>query len=371
MSEVSDYLLHLLCCALDEKKPQEKPDGADWQQIFSFAVFHSVANLAFYSVERLENKPDEQLMNKWRKLRDLSIVRSITQLYEAKNVSAALARENIRYMILKGTQLKGIYPKEDHREMSDIDILVDPDNVTSAAAAIRTLGYEESFVWKYETGLVKKPHVCIELHSQLMPDTETLICDYFKDIWERSLPDGEKGRRMTDEDFYLYMTAHLYKHYRHGGTGIRSIMDIHVFLKKRGESLDRGYINDGLEKMGLSEFERDARRLADMWFGGKSCGGLEKMSEFVLSSGTYGSSENKSKNEIEKLREKNARFVGARYMFTRVFRPFENMAFRYPILRKFPVLLPIFTVHRWIDALIHKRSTIKKQLKAAAGKNDD
>lgn len=44
--------------------------------------------------------------------------------------------------------------------------------------------------------------------------------------------------RFTDETFFAYLLAHGMKHYELGDTGIRTFMDIHLFLQHCGERLD-------------------------------------------------------------------------------------------------------------------------------------
>ena len=52
------------------------------------------------------------------------------------------------------------------------------------------------------------------------------------------------GYRFSDEDFYLFLTAHEYKHYSWGGTGLRSLMDVYVYLKNLEGRLDWNYIKE-------------------------------------------------------------------------------------------------------------------------------
>ena len=63
------------------------------------------------------------------------------------------------------------------------------------------------------------------------------------------------------------MLAHFFKHFNSGGSGIRNVMDVHVFLSQYGDVLDRAYVDRELEKMELTEFRRDMEELAEQWFG--------------------------------------------------------------------------------------------------------
>ena len=63
--------------------------------------------------------------------------------------------------------------------------------------------------------------------------------EYFEKAWDRVIKDEENdyGYHMNHEDFYIYLVVHFYKHYEVGGSGIRSITDLYVFLKKFGTNL--------------------------------------------------------------------------------------------------------------------------------------
>ena len=54
-----EYLLHLLSSVITCTQPCEKPEALSFQRIFDIAADHSVANTAFYAIEKLSVKPDE------------------------------------------------------------------------------------------------------------------------------------------------------------------------------------------------------------------------------------------------------------------------------------------------------------------------
>lgn len=52
------------------------------------------------------------------------------------------------------------------------------------------------------------------------------------------------------------------------GTGLRSIVDLYVFLKSAGDKLDRDYVDGELEKLGISDVEKRLRGFAFSLFEG-------------------------------------------------------------------------------------------------------
>ena len=47
---------------------------------------------------------------------------------------------------------------------------------------------------------------------------------------------------MSDEDFYIYITSHAYKHYSGSGTGLRTLMDFYAYLNAKGDTFNLDYI---------------------------------------------------------------------------------------------------------------------------------
>lgn len=86
---------------------------------------------------------------------------------EMRTVFAQLEEAGIWYVPLKGSVLKEYYPEYGMRQMADCDVLFDKSRA--------------------------------------------------EDVKKRLIPDeGKKyGRHFSTEDFYVYVTAHAYKHYCH------------------------------------------------------------------------------------------------------------------------------------------------------------
>lgn len=55
------------------------------------------------------------------------LVRLIAMQNELAAIKAELEKNEIKYMLLKGSVIRNYYPKQSMRQMSDIDILYDPD----------------------------------------------------------------------------------------------------------------------------------------------------------------------------------------------------------------------------------------------------
>lgn len=193
------------------------------------------------------------------------------------------------------------------------------------------------------------------------PSQDNRFAEYYADVKSRLVKDEGNafGYRFTPEDFYIYITVHEYKHYSSGGTGLRSLLDTYVYLKKNGDTPDRACIAGELDKLGIADFEARNRSLAMHLFGGEELTKSDReMLEVFLDSGTYGTMPRWVENQIRRRGR-------AGFLLSRTFPPYRIMAQRYPVLRSLPVLLPVCWIRRIIGALAEKRGAVLLQLKAA------
>jgi len=359
------YLIHLISCVLDDKTPEEIPDKAVWKEIYKLASCHSVANIAFYGVDRLKNKPEEELYSKWRETKDKAILKGITQLYERDIIIQELTALGIDICPLKGCIIKELYPTQDMRTMADLDILMDSSKKKQVEGAFREMGYTLDHIDEEGHDVYfKKPFMNIEMHHFLIPQDaiqEQLIA-YYNNPWKRLLADKENQHlyQMSKEDFYIYHIAHMVKHYQLGGTGIRSFMDIYVYKRHYNAVLDWEYIFGELEKMGIKELAVLFEKVADAWFDdGKVDSEVTEASQYIITSGTYGSLERGHAVKVENTMKKSKNMFS--YTVRRVFPTLKTMKRSYLILHKLPIMLPFCWIHRIFIVLFRadKRKKIR------------
>lgn len=371
MKQVEEYLVHLLRCVLEKKKPVEKPDEFTFEKLYKTAVFHNCEAMAFYGINMLQNKPDETLFASWKRKRDQYVIMSINQLNQRDVVIKKLTGSGIRVLPLKGCLLKEMYPRAEYRQMADLDMLIEIKNAPKAREIMLSLGYKNvQYDNEAHDTYELPPYMNIELHTTMV-SSQYDYSKYYSNIWDRAFPVYDESGISTGRydlswnDYYIFMIVHLAKHYYTSGTGIRTVMDIFVFLKKHGNDLDETYLKDEFSKLKLTEFRESVEALSMVWFGdGKYTSALEEMEKYIYTSGAYGTFQQKIENKISDLTA-NSQSIGAakrKYFFKRMFMSYDVMCHSYRVLRKFPFLLPFCWIHRWFDALFKKRDAIKSEI---------
>ena len=291
------------------------------------------------------------------------MMRSEGQVAAVEGLCAAFEEKGIDYMPLKGCNMKARYPKPELRLMGDADILIRMEQYDAVRTVAAGLGYQavcesdHELVWQSDA-------LHLELHKRLIPSYNKDYYTYFGDGWRLAKRKDGCRHWMTPEDEWIYLFTHFAKHYRDGGIGCRHVLDLWVYLHSC-PGLDEGYIRRELQKLQLQQFHGNVRRLLDTWFAdGAEDDVTAMMTDFVFDSGSWG----KWENHVLAAEVKNRAAAGSarggrvRTVCSLLFPSAQNMAARYPVLKKAPWLLPVMWPVRWADAALFRRErVIKKQ----------
>lgn len=162
----------------------------------------------------------------------------------------------------------------------------------------------------------------------------------------------------------IYILAHEYKHFSHNGAGLRSLLDIYVYLQTH-TALDFDYIGRELKKLKLSDYERLTRELAVKLFSFQQLNDDETqlLSQFLYSS-LYGSQEQGEYNMLTReLDGKDSVTVKAKYIFERIFLYGDSLKTHYPFFAKHKWLLPVLYIYRPLKGIFTHPKGILREIK--------
>lgn len=355
----ADGLIYLAGCAVKGQTPdRSRIDKLNLEHVCEAGHKHKLAAAAGMALEKAGIRDEHFVQAVARAQRKAALLDADKSLILAKMEEAG-----IWYMPLKGAVLKDLYPRYGMREMSDIDILFDEKRSADLRQIMVDLGFTvKGYGKKNHDVYQKKPVSNFEMHRTLFYEATTgSLYTYYISVKDRLIPDeGKKyGCHFSDEDFYLYIIAHEYKHYWGGGTGIRSLLDTYVYLKKK--TLDMDYVSREAEKIGIADFEQKNRDFALRLFDGETLTAEEeKMLNYVVFSGVYGSYETNAVNVMRKMGRR-------KYFLSRLTVPRKVMEDDFPILKKAPFLYPVIWVVRLLRGVFLRNEKFRAQLKASLG----
>ena len=348
ITRIPETVIYLASCAVNEVKPDaDKIAGIDFEKIFSFASYHVMGAVVAMAIESAGVKNDHV-----KNAISFSVRKNT--FFEAANNSVLrkLEEAGIWYMPLKGAVLKNYYPRFGMREMSDHDILFDATRAEDVKRIMESLSFTTKHFGTDNHDVYYKEPLCnFEMHRGLFGSSyDEKFYEYYAEVKSRLIKDdgNNYGYHFSLEDFYVYMTAHEYKHYSVGGTGLRSLLDVYVFLKKCEGLLDFDYVLSEMEKLELSEFEEKNRRLALNLFG---CHELmeddREMLKYILNSGAYGTLENSVSNKVKRFG--GGTMAKMKFMLSRIFPPIYHSYLLYPFLIIYRLIKAL--TWRWRETL--------------------
>lgn len=352
-------MIYLTACAINGKKPkQERVEALDMMSLFEVCQKHILTACVAYALESAGIKD-----NDFTQAKEKAIRKNILLDAERTMIFKRFEAEKIWYMPLKGSILKDWYPKLGMRQMSDNDILIDSCRRSDVKIIMKEYGFQLKAERDAVDEYLKEPIYNFEMHGELFMEYQVgAMADYYRGIKDRILKDdnNEYGYHFSNEEFYLFMLAHEYKHFTLGGTGVRSLVDTYVFLKKFGNSLDWKYIKSELEKLDILDFERNNRELAIKVFSMKQLDIEDKkLLDYYVMSGTYGN----RKNSIDNMIKYKAYDSKSKYFLYRFFPPISFLEASVPWVNKSKLLIPVAYIYRFFRGATKHRKSVANEFK--------
>ncbi|WP_302162818.1 nucleotidyltransferase family protein [uncultured Fusobacterium sp.] len=356
------YIITLLRSVLNNSIPPEKPEDVSFEKVYSIAKYHNIANMLFYAINKLEKKPNSEIFKRWKERYYKGISRDLIQKSELEKILNIFEKNQIKNIVLKGFELKKLYPKSDMRFMSDIDILISKKNAEKVSLIMNELGYKTMSYGKEKDDIYfKEPIMNVEIHNALFNIHYKKYNSFFKNLDEmKNLISKTKYQyNFSNEDFFLFLFIHTVKHYLYSGIGIRIVMDIYLYLKAKEKILNWDYINNSLQKLELLEFFKIFNHFTKTWFEDEKESEIDiEIGKYIFNSGTYGNTKNNRLNILFSAKEINIKKSKVKSIFSIIFPSLEIMQISYPILKKLPFFLPIFFIIRGLKVILFKRKNL-------------
>jgi hypothetical protein len=297
-----------------------------------------------------------------------ALLRQTRQEIALQRACSALERGEIPFIPLKGSVLRQWYPEPWMRTSCDLDILVRETELPRARALLEEENWRYGGNSSHDISLFSPEGAHLELHHTTLEDCLSKAgADLMEGIWEdaKPLPGKKYHLVISDGLFYYYHMAHMAKHFLYGGCGVRPFLDI--WILNHVVQPDAELRQQLLKKGELTGFAKAAETLAEIWFSGAEMDENSRLLEaFVLGGGTYGNMENR----VNLLQVKKGGKL--RFLWQRIFQPYEILKHSYPILKKHKWLTPALQVARWFRLLFGgKMGSSVQELKTTAQTTDD
>ena len=367
-------------------------------RFYYIAKKHNLVSLMEQAMEKMGFESDSDIWKRWLKEKNQLIYKSVLMDVEREAIQDFFEENNIWYMLLKGMVIRKYYPAPELREMADNDILFDNKYSKEVYDFMTARGYKSDDYNKgYHDEYLKPPAYNFEMHRQLVSSKERpKWYEYYKDVKSILINDanGKNQFYFSDNDFYVYFIVHTYKHFLNSGMGLRTVLDVYLYLNNLQDKLDFDYIEEQLKKLDAYDFEQTFRSLAFKMFGenakegnaaadelqdsfdakeqdmlresfdakkqDKLCGSFDAkeqdkwwnsfddkehdMLSYILDAGTYGNLENSVAHKMGYTKgEKKKASDKVKYIFRRLF----------PSMDTIEEFFPFFYKHKWAISFLY------------------
>lgn len=335
------------------------PEGFSLEECEQLIVKHQVGGMVYEGAVLCGISKTEPVMQRFFQKYYQQIIKSEKQMAILEKMFTCFDENGIDYLPVKGVNMKKLYPNPAMRAMGDADVLIRVSQYDRIKPLMVQMGFTEGPEVDYEL-VWEKGALHLELHKQLLHSRNTDYFKYFGQGWEHALPAQGHRYTYTNERMFVFILGHFAKHYRDGGIGLRQAIDLWIYAQK--VPMDQKVLAGELEKAKMLEFYTNIRNLLESWFGDRPLDEKsEYISQYLFTSGSWGAKEQKiiAQGLRESKQKGSVGKVRSTIIREAIFPPLNTMRKRYPVLRKAPILLPVYWPVRWVGAALSRHDNIR------------
>lgn len=350
-----ECLLRIIESVQNGNEVPQKVRSVDWDQIYKLADYHKVANLIYLALIGMETTISEKTHEKFFARYQESFLSGEKYEREVERIMLAFDRNEIHCMLFGAYIMRSYYPIKEMQMLSAIEIFIEEEQLEEIEFLLERIGYEKSeeivrIGHKYKKGsdstIILRNYAKItgkkkKYKKKLLRKVPTVIGHSYIHQWDRNA-------------FYVHLIQELVDYYAEGEINVRHVLDYWNYYKQVSDTLNWNYIEEELNKLQLLKFATYIRQLAHIWFDGQIATEDQEiyynMEQYILTKGANGRAISKEFLPLIQVEEKKERVWEQKkrrkerhqWKFPRK----EYMKELFPILNKYPMLLPIFWLYR-------------------------
>lgn len=274
----------------------------------------------------------------------------------------------IRPLVLKGIVCRSLYPKPELRLSCDEDIWIPAESLLESDRILRNSGYtpavtcESVNIETVQALTYTGPSLTIELHIHPFGTSKEILRKMnrlFEDAFATAMMveiEGQTIYTLNETDHYLFLFAHLYKHFLGTGVGIRQIADLLLFGQKFHNRIDFKRVHKAVSSLGGTSFYRTVLAVGAEYLGFHGIRSrspkeeLDLLMDDLLESGCFGNETRAQQLSSVYISVRNITGKGRQRSLHSLFFPsIQKIAPRYRFLYRFSWLLPA----AWIMRIAH------------------
>lgn len=366
MDEVYDQFLRVLSTAIRGEKM--KPDDsirANYPKLYRMASEHHVLPMM---ADCLYDETQKGVAMYARELAVSQAKRTADFLL----LMQELEKQGLYPVVIKGIVCRSMYPAPELRHSEDEDLFIRPEEYEEYKRALEAYGlHPANDEVSYEVMFSDEAlGLFLELHTSLFPEDSDAYGDcnrFFEGAIDRAIElhvEDVTLRTLPPTDHLLFLICHAYKHFLHGGVGIRQLCDMGLMSEKYDSQIDWAYIRSSCEDLHIEVFTAGLFRICAKHLGfsmPQAFADIEldehDLLEDILSGGLYGVNDiDRAHSSTMTIEAVTANKTGRhrKGALHSLFLPLDAMRGHFPYLKKHPWLLPVAWGQRIARYLLRK-----------------
>lgn len=268
MQKEKDFFIRVLADHLN-KRATTVPDNLNWLFLEELCKIQQLNGIFYHQCKNsiVQSELPEEVKTRWRLGYLYNSFLYANRLALLRKIDKEFGKENIAYIVFKGTEAAAFYPLPGQRTMGDLDLLVHQEDKQKAFDALLRLGFRTKIQTSGEW-ICDKNEMVIELHHRLVYDhsVEFESMQAWGDmVWDYAAVQKDKMQRRLDLTYHLiYILLHLRKHLLENGVAFRQFMDVAVFASQ--PDIDWQQAELWLKELGLNKFSQTCFAFCERWF---------------------------------------------------------------------------------------------------------
>ncbi|MBI5788255.1 MAG: nucleotidyltransferase family protein [Candidatus Schekmanbacteria bacterium] len=229
--------------ALVQKPPQSlnrlSLENLNWNSFLEHSRRHGLSGLLYHYCQSPGTKFPAPVLDSLRKEYYHNLIQNTRLLKELDNLLENFEQKRIKVMLLQGVALSlcHIYPSPGLRPITDIDLLIDDENLSLARQALKDSGYRAIPLYP---DLFCRKNIVIDLHTSVANLSRISARRYAVNLpnqrlWEQAQRIRGSAYIPDINDLIIIQSAHLQKH---SYSRLIWFMDIARLMEKYGADLD-------------------------------------------------------------------------------------------------------------------------------------
>lgn len=350
--EEAKSLLEIVKYFLFEK--DDMPNhNIDEEKLYHLAKINKLSNFLENWAEKYCKS--EKIRNEIYQDYTAQIIKDTNQNIENEKILNTLEKNNIKTLVIKGILIKDIYPQNYMRQMCDLDILVNSNDFKKASELLKDMGYHKDHDQEKHLTFMKSPFFIVELHRKLVLKKDEIGYEYFNHIWPLCVTykNYKNIYQLDITNAYVFCMVHLLTHFKFTGIKVKDILDIYLYNETYQDVLNDDTLNEIFKELDIRDFANNIKQIAYKWFGTNEISNFDETEKFILKGSSFYNQVNYS------IGQNNGK---CKFLIQLLFPKKQIMQEKFPILKKFPLLLPVMWINRIVKDIISKNTSFKNRL---------